>query len=98
MKNDQILDIIASLAVCSNWVGELRTRQVKTTKKNRKGICHRAVSSLFSSLLTDHSALFTSSSPLFFRLRAGHQLFQRPSPKMQFSSNNNQPEHFAWNN
>ena len=43
--------------------GKLRSRQVNMNAKTRNGICHTAVSSRFSSLLTAHSAIFTSFAP-----------------------------------
>jgi len=57
------------------------------TAKTSNGVSHTAGSPRFFSLLTAHSALFTSSSPLFPGLRSGQRLFQRPSPlKQLFSS------------
>ena len=65
---------------------------MNVTAKTNNGTRNTAVSSRFSSLLTAHSALFTSSSPPFPpqppfpRLRSGHRLFQRPSPQKQIPS------------
>jgi hypothetical protein len=54
--------------------------------ETRNGYCDTDVASRFSSLLTAHSALFTSSAPLFPALRSSHELSQWPLFSKQFSS------------
>jgi hypothetical protein len=55
--------------------------KMNLTAKTRNGRCDTAVATRFSSLITAHSALFTSSAPLFPlnplfpHLRSGHPLF-----------------------
>ena len=79
--------------ILAKRIGKLRSLRMNVTAKTNNGTRHTSVSPRFSSLLTAHSALFTSLSPLsprnplFPRLRSGHQLFQRPSPQKQIPSN-----------
>jgi hypothetical protein len=54
------------------------------TGTTRNGICHTAVSPPFSSLLTAHSALFTSSNPLFSASGLATSSFNGPHLKSKF--------------
>ncbi len=70
--------------------------------KTRNGRCDTAVASRFSSLITAHSALFTSSAPFspstpFFPTSGpATRSFQRPSHQKQFLSSNLNKAHVQY--
>ena len=64
--------------------GKLSSRRMKVSAKASNCDRRTVVSGYFSSLITAHSALFTSFSPLFPALRSSPTAVQEPPAKSKF--------------